>query len=181
MNILIDNKKVNFAEDDFPMLIHGAEKTGASFFSVSLLANLLNDGHKVLFFSSYQIAKDDFKKQAHSEKDKVIMIDSGEEQDFIDTINNTTYSSERIVLIKNMDNYSPKLFNVVKNLKLVIFSGDLDKCKFAGDLINKTFASKILFSSSEKYPQYNLAGLPKYCGKIISDKYSGVIRLDTEK
>ncbi|MFA4942612.1 MAG: hypothetical protein WC564_03190 [Patescibacteria group bacterium] len=181
MNILIDNKKVSFIENDFPILIHGVEKSGASFFSVCLLADLLKDGMKVLLFSAYPMAKEEFKKQIIGYEDNAIIIDSGEEQDFINTINNTSDLSERIVLIKNIDNYSSKLFDAVRDLKLVIFSGDLNKCKFADELVNKTFASKILFSPSEKYPQYDLTGLLKYHGKIFSDKYNGIISLGVEK
>jgi hypothetical protein len=177
MDIFINNEKIKFTDSDFPILISGAEKTGASFFSVSLLANILNNGYKVLFFSAYQMAKDDFEKQIYSGEDRVIMIDSGEEQDFIDTINKVADLPERVVLIKNIDNYGRKLFDIAKNLKLVIFSGDIDKCQFSNDLMGKDFSTKIFFSQSEKYPQDCLDNLPKYCGKIISPKHNGIINL----
>lgn len=179
MNILIDNKKVDFTEDDFPMLISGASKTGASFFSIGVLANLVSRGLKVLLFSAYPAAKEEFKKQIINSTNAIV-IESGDEQVFIETMKGILDLSERVVLIKNIDVYGPKLFNVVKNLKLVIFSGDLDECQFADDLL-KTIVSKVFFSQSNKYPNKEKINLPKYYGKIISKKYNGIIRLDIKE
>lgn len=178
MNILLDDKKVDFSLNDLPILISGAEKTGSSFFTVCLLANLLKSGHKVIFFSAHPAAKEEFRSQAGVNLENALIIDSENEDDFIDTIKNISDLSERVVLIKNIDSYSQKLFEVVKDLKLVIFSGDLDKCQFAGYLLRNNFSSKIFFSYSEIYPIEDLKSLPKYSGKIISDKYNGVIKLE---
>ena len=178
MNILVNNQKANFSNDDFPMLISGAEKTGTSFFSLCLLADLLNSGRKVLFFSAYPAAKEAFREQIVNNQENALIIETGEEQVFIDTIKEVTDLSERIILIKNIDNYSEKIFNAVKDLKLVIFSGDLDNCSFADKLIEKDFVSKIFFSQSERYPQKELDNLPKYVGKIIGINHAGTISLD---
>ena len=80
-------------------------------------------------------------------------------------------------MVKNIDLYSQKLFNAVKDLKLIIFSGDLDKCRFADNLLKKNFNSKIFFSYSKKYPLEKLKLLSKYSGAIIGKKYNGVIKL----
>jgi hypothetical protein len=176
MGILVNNKKIDFTESDFPMLISGADKTGTSFFSVFLMASLLNKGKKVLFFSAFPMAKEEFRNQIDDEKNAII-IDSGEEKALIDSIKNTSDLPQRVIFIKNIDSYGPGLFNAVKDLKLVIFSGDIDKCRFADDLIKKDWATKIFFSQSKKFPAIELANLPKYSGKIISDKYNGVITL----
>ena len=135
MNILVNNRKTDFSNDDFPMLISGACKTGTSFFSVCLLADLLTSGKKVLLFSAYPAAKEAFREQIASNQENAFIIESGEEQVFIDTIKEVPDLHERIILIKNIENYSEKIFNAVKDLKLVIFSGDLDKCSFYDKLI----------------------------------------------
>lgn len=178
MNVLLNNKKVNFDSNDFPMLISGAEKTGSSFFSICLLADLLNNGHKVLFLSAYPMAKEEFKKQIGSNAANAIIIESGEEDDIIKEIKAIADLEERIVLLKNIDTYSRKMFNNLKDLKLVIFSGDLDKCEFAESLINKDFPTRIFFSSSKKFPYRITPNLAKYCGEMISEKHKGVISLD---
>jgi len=178
MSVLINNKKVNFDSNGFPMLISGAEKTGSSFFSLCLLADLFKDGHKVLFISAYPMAKEEFKKQIGSNAENAIIIESGEEDDIIKEIKAITDLEERIVLLKNIDSYSPKLFDTLSDLKLVIFSGDLDKCEFAASLINKNFPSKIFFSSSKKFPFTIMPDLTKYSGEMISERHKGIISLD---
>jgi KaiC/GvpD/RAD55 family RecA-like ATPase len=178
MNILVNNQKANFSNGDFPILISGVEKTGTSFFSICLLADLLNSGSKVLLFSAYPAAKEAFREQIKNNKENALIIESGEEQSFLDVLQETADLSERIILIKNIENYSEKIFEAVKDLKLVIFSGDLDRCSFADRLIEKDFTSKIFFSQSEKYPHEELDNLPKYVGKIISDSRKGFITLD---
>ncbi|MEI6835534.1 MAG: hypothetical protein WCK59_01760 [Candidatus Falkowbacteria bacterium] len=177
MNVLLNNQKINFNSNDFPMLISGTEKTGSSFFSVCLLAELLKNGYKVLFLSAYPMAKEEFRKQIGGEFENAVIIESGEESDLIKAIKGLTDLEERLVLIKNIDVYSHKIFDVLKNLQLVIFSGDLDKCKFASSLIDKTFPTKIFFSSSEKDRHVIAPSLAKFCGEVVSKKYGGVISL----
>ena len=178
MNILINDKKVDFLLSDLPVLISGAEKTGSSFFTVCLLANLLKSGHKVILFSAHPAAKEEFRNQIGADLSNALIINSEKEEDFIETIKNISDLSERIVLIKNIDQYSKKIFEAVKDLKLVIFSGDLDKCQFSDDLLKKSFALKIFFSYSKKNPIEELKLLPKYSGLIVSEKYDGVIKLE---
>lgn len=178
MNILINDEKVDFSLNDLPILVSGAEKTGSSFFTVCLLANLLKSGHKVILFSAHPAAKEEFKNQVGNDLGNALIVNSEKEEDFIETIKNTPNISERIVLIKNIDQYSKKIFEAAKYLKYVIFSGDLDKCQFSDCLLKKRFVSKIFFSYSAKNPIEELKLLPKYSGMIIGEKYNGVIKLE---
>ena len=178
MNILLDNKKINFSIGDLPILISGRENTGSTLFSICLLANLVNSGQKVILFSAHPAAKEEFRNQVGANLNRALIIDSENEDDFIKILKHIPDLSERIVLIKNIDSYSLKLFNATKDLKLVIFSGNLDACKFADDLLKKNFREKIFFSFSEKVPLEDLKSLPKYSGKIIGDKFNGIVRLD---
>jgi len=178
MDILINKEKFNFTENDFPMLIHGRCKTGASHFSVCLAANLTKNNMKVIFFTAYPEAKDEFRKEINNDETNAIIINSGEEEVFIETLKNVPDLSERVILIKNIENYTSKLFEVVRRSKFVIFSGDMDKCEFVDELIKKDFNTKIFFSQLEKYPQDGLEDLLKYHGKIISKIHEGTISLD---
>ena len=178
MNILLNDKKVDFSLNDFPILISGAEKSGSSFFSFCLLANLLKIGNKVIIFSAHPAAKEEFRNQIGTDLNNSLIIDSENEDYFINIIKTIPDLSGRIILIKNIDSYSQKLFEAVKDIKLVIFSGDLDKCQFADDLLKKSFASKIFFSYSDKNPVEELKLLPKYFGVIVGEKYNGVVRLE---
>lgn len=178
MKILINDKEVVFNKEDFPMLINGADKSGASFFSISLLVNLFENGEKVLLFSAFDPAKEEFRKQlSDSINENALIIESGDEENFIKELDKVSDLSNRIVLCKNVENYSFNLFNKLKDQELVIFSGDIDKCEFGEQVANKDFKTKIFFSYPEKLEIENKIELPKYKGLIISQKYNGVISL----
>lgn len=178
MKILINDKEVVFNKEDFPMLINGADKSGASFFSISLLVNLFENGEKVLLFSAYDPAKEEFRKQLdNSINENALTIESGDEENFIKELDKINDLSNRIILCKNIENYSSNLFNKLKDQELVIFSGDIDKCGFGEQLVNKDFKTKIFFSYPEKIKIENKIELPKYKGMIISSKYEGIISL----
>jgi len=178
MKILVNDQEVVFNKEDFPMLINGADKSGASFFSISLLVNLFENGEKVLLFSAFDPAKEEFKKQLSvSINENALIIESGDEKNFIKELDKVIDLSERIVLCKNIENYSSNLFNKLKDQELVIFSGDIDKCEFGEKLANKDFTTKIFFSYPEKLEVENKIELLKYKGLIINQKYNGVISL----
>jgi hypothetical protein len=54
--------------------------------------------------------------------DKALIIESESEDEFIEITKTIPDLSEMVVLIQNIDSYSQKLFDTVKNLKLVILS-----------------------------------------------------------
>jgi len=177
IDILINGEKAEFSDSDFPLLISGAEKRGVSFFSVCLMAKLANSGRKIIFFSAYPSAKEELRKQLMPGIKEALIIESGEESDFIKSLSETDDLAERIVLVKNFDRYSPKLFEAVKGLKKIIFAGNLDNCCFADQLLQSGLAAKIFFSQSEKDPQIGLNECPRYEGRIFSAKRNGAIKL----
>ncbi len=178
MKILINDKEVIFNKEDFPMLINGADKSGASLFSISLLTSLFENKEKVLLFSAFDPAKEEFKKQLGvSINENALIIESGDESVFIKELDEIQDLSERIILCKNIENYSSSLFDKLKDQKLVIFSGDTNKCEFGEKLVNKDFKTKIFFSYPEKIEVVDKIYLPKYKGMIISSKYEGIISL----
>jgi len=178
MKILINDKEVVFNKEDFPMLINGRDKSGASFFSISLLANLFENGEKILLFSAYDPAKEEFRKQlGDSINENALIIESGDKENFIKELDNINDLSEKIILCKNIENYSSDLFNKLKDQELVIFSGDIDKCEFGEQLVNNDFKTKIFFSYPGKMEVEDKIELPKYKGMIISSKYEGIISL----
>lgn len=179
MKILVNNEIVKFSKDDFPILISGVCKTGSSLFSVSLVTSLFESGNKVLFLTAYPEAKVDFRRQlGESINENSIIIDSGEESIFIEKLDEIKDLYDTIILLKNMENYSTKLFDKLKDKKMVIFSGDIDKCVFKEQLSNKDFKIKIFFSYPEIIKVENKIELPKYNGHIIGDKYNGIVKFE---
>jgi len=180
MKISINDKEIVFNKDDFPMFINGKAfvQSGASFFSVSLMSKLLEWGEKIVFFTGFDPAKELFRSQIGDKvDDNIIIIPTGDEGDFIKKLDEIKDLNERIILFKNIEEYSTKLFDKLKDQKLIIFSGDIDKCEFGEQLANKDFQTKIFFSYPEKMNVENKIDLPKYKGLIISQKYNGIISL----
>ena len=178
MDILINNKIVNFNKEDFPMLISGTPSAGSSFFSIVIMINLFKQGEKIILFSAYEQAKDLFREQFGGIlNENALIIKSGDDNLFLSQLDKTQDLSERIVLYKNIDNYDSKLFNKLKDKELIIFSGNLDKCEFGEKLMKKEFKTKIFFSYPEKFEIENKIELPKYHGHIVSNKYNGLISI----
>lgn len=182
MRFLVNNEIVEFKHEDFPMLVSGRAfvGSGASFFSVSLMTKFFELGEKIVFFTGFPPAKELFRSQIGNKinDDKIIIILTGDEDDFIKKLDEIKDLEERIILFKNIEEYSVKLFNRLKDHKLVIFSGDVDKCEFVEELKEKEFKTKIFFSYPEKIDIDNKIELPKYHGLIINSKYKGLISID---
>ncbi|MFA6586247.1 MAG: hypothetical protein WCS86_03765 [Candidatus Paceibacterota bacterium] len=178
MDILVDDKIVSFNRNDFPMLISGIPSAGSSFFSIGVMINLFKKGEKIVLFSAYEQAKDLFREQFRGDaNNNALIIESGDDNLFLEQLDKIQDLSERIVLYKNIDNYDSKLFSKLKDMKLVIFSGDIDKCEFREELMKKEFKTKIFFSYPKDIEIENKISLPKYHGHIISEKYNGLIRI----
>ena len=110
MNIKINNEIVSFDKEDFPMLISGQPHVGTSFFSVFLMSELVKQGEKVVFFTAFPQAKELFKSQiGDNSNENVLIINSGDENLFLESVDKIKDFSERVVLVKNMENYALKL------------------------------------------------------------------------
>ncbi len=176
MNIVVDDQPITFTHADFPMLISGAPSAGSSYFSVELMVNLFQNGEKVVLFSAFEQAKELFKKEVgDAANENILIIESGDDMAFIEELKNINDLSERIVLFKNIDNYDAKLFEALKDAKLVIFSGDLDQCQFKNELLKKEFKTKIFFSYPKDVEIDSKIELPKYCAYIENDTHQGII------
>ncbi len=176
MNVVVNDQPITLTHEDFPMLISGAPGEGSSYFSIELMVKLFQNGEKVVLFSAFEQAKELFKKEiGDTTNENVSIIESGDDNTFIEELKNIPDLSERIVLFKNIDNYDQKLFDQLKDAKLVIFSGDLDQCQFKDELLKKEFKTKIFFSYPQGVEIENKIELPKYCAQIINDRNTGII------
>ena len=53
MPILINETAADFGTADLPMLVSGRDKSGASFYTISIAADLYNSKKKILFFCAF--------------------------------------------------------------------------------------------------------------------------------
>jgi hypothetical protein len=179
MRFVVDGETVDFGESDLPMLISGKEGSGASFFSVCVAAQMLKKGSAVVFFSAYPMAKDDLRRlTTEDERQRAMIIESGEEEALIAALDKAV--DEPMIFIKNIENYSDRLFTKIEKAKRLIVSGDIDKCQFIGALEDKTFATKIFFTKPVGYPVNDFPSLEKYKGYIEGPGLRGKVALVDE-
>ena len=191
--ILLNSTEYNFSQNDLPLLIHGKDATGASMFSISVIASLYQQGKDIIFLSKYEGAKDAFDEQTVS-KDKSIFLSGGFTQESIhnkrviyipseqpDLLGKIVESLDdlpnKVIFFKNFDLFDETIFAYVKDLPNLIMMGDLDKCPYSNHIINKNWQSKIYFSGSKNVALPNMPKLQKYTGCFRSKNIEGIVNL----
>lgn len=197
MEILLNKKEFHFSEVDLPMLIHGVDKAGASFFSVTVAVQLFLTGVKILFFTAYPMAKEEFMAQiAGSGREKevfylereedivkasdfcAVIVKSGDSELCLKAFRTLPDIRDRVVFVKNIESiFTKALFSAVKEHGKLILSGDLDKVGFAGEIIPLIFKSKTFFSKPVIDAGISVPDLGKYVG-YMAGREAGLITLN---
>jgi hypothetical protein len=173
--ILINNKEFKFTKDNFPMLIHGKDHEGASFYTISLIANLYSQGFKVIVLCGYPMAFEQFKEQIGNLDERVVFYTKDKILDFKNTLINSNNIDEQIVLLKNVELFNEDIINFVLERNKYIISGDFNKCVFGNKILEKHFMTKIFFSEVFKI---KIPLLNKYEGFLTSDKIEGITKIE---
>jgi hypothetical protein len=194
--IILNNKAYQTNKDDLPCLITYTEKTGGSHFSVSMVADLFLQGQKILFLTAYPMAKDNFLKQIQGyEKNtsyisdpkqlnpntQAIILESGNEDLFLEAIKILPDIKERIILIKNIEVFSQTIFDQCLNYQKIILSGNIDKCSAKIDISNYPFNTIIAFSKPEINLPITLPPLEKYLGYWSGKNKKGLTKIQVNK
>lgn len=189
--ITLDNKPFKFTESFLPCLITWADKSWASFFSICLVSNLIQDWNKVIFFTAFPMAKEELLSQIWKEKtyeinkesdiktipnDKSIIIQSWNQKVFQQTVQNIKNLSEYIVFIKNIEEYYESILDWIPENQKIVLSWNLDNCKFKDKILNRKRESKIIFTVP-KDSNIQIPKLEKHESYFINKKTSGIIRL----
>ena len=193
--ILLNNEIYHIDENSLPCLIHYVPKTGGSYFSVALVANLFLRGSKILFLTAYPIAKENFLQQIKGEQSKsafitdeselntdvqVINLDSGNEQLVLKAVEKLGDLNERVVFVKNMEVFGDAVFESCLKLQKIILSGDVDKCSAKKQISDKQFKTIVLFSNSEIPLKIEIPELEKFTGYLWSDGKEGLVSVRME-
>jgi hypothetical protein len=173
--ILLNEKEFNFTENNFPILIHGEDKSGASFYTISIAVNLFLKNLPIVFLCGYPMAEEEFRKQVNQDygKDRIIFYTKeriSEFKEFVADQNN----QERIIFIKNIELFDEDIFNLISSKNKIILSGDINKCSFKDKILNKKFNTKIFFSP---FNDVKLPALQKYEGFLVSSNSEGVTKV----
>jgi hypothetical protein len=193
--ILLNNETCHFNEADLPCLITYAPKTGGSHFSITMVVDLFLQGSKILFLTAYPMAKENFLEQVGEDHSKiifvnspddlekakdfqVIILESGNENLFLEVSKILPDLKERVILIKNMEVFSEKVFEVCVNLEKVILSGDIDTTLDKERISKKDFKTIIAFSKPEIDLPIEIPTLEKYVGYLSSQNKSGLVAIE---
>lgn len=179
---------------DLPCLVTYEEKMGGSHLSIVLLADLFFQGYKVLLLTAYPMAKEKFLEQTEgdyshirfvnnvedfegAEESRAVVLDSGNESLLFDAIELLSDFNERVILIKNIEKFSPELFDEVLNSDKVILSGHLDECIAKENISQKPWATIIAFNQTETPLPIQIPELPKWSGYFVGQTKEGMITI----
>lgn len=191
-------KQIVFKPSDWPIAIHGAPKSGSSFFTIVLVADLIRRGEKVVFMCakgeairalqvelglSQPVAKyaevtsgaaTDLKEM------QLVTLLKRKSADLVMSLRALSDWSERVVVIKNAEEtLTPELWGIVRSHKKLILSGDFAKEKV--DVDQKLFSSSIIFSRSPGHWHHQRSSLPTFIGDAIIEKKQQQLIVREEK
>lgn len=188
--ITINNQELAVENLTLPVLINGADKSGASFFSVEFISELFLKGNKVLFFSGFEMAKDSFSERVKNsgkhiaraehfeeglENSDCIILPDADEVVLVDFIDRLADIQDRILYIKNFDMYSSDTLIKLAGFNKLVCMGDMDKAQPEAKKIQ--FSTKIYFTYPEDLARHNLPELPKYSGYLENSTRNGLLRI----
>lgn len=161
-----NGEKTDISHFDLPMLIHGTEGSGASFFTMQLVLHYLERRNDVIFYSAFKPAREYLEKcvekefyevitdasqiqqnSQNRETRQLIIPESGNVELFMELIN-TLDVSQKLVVVKNVESLDEEILQKLLQLQHVIFSGDT----LSIDSLQKAYlASYVLFSDLKKF------------------------------
>lgn len=163
-NLYLNNQNFNIDLLTLPLLINGKEGSGASFFSVSLIADLILSGKKAVFFTLAKPAFDQLKEQMvgksyfhldrvddlkKSLSSDVVVIENGN----IELCNAVVSQiSDRVIFVKNVEEtLSLDLLESVKNCKELILSGNFESSSIMEEILKIPYSDMISFGKFLNY------------------------------
>jgi hypothetical protein len=189
--VLLDNASYNFTSNSLPALISGIHKSGSSYLSIILVAQLVEEGEKIIFFTAFPMAKDMFIEQlgrdeligfinspediASQSSKQVLLVNSGDLDLFIQVIQAIDDLNDRTVYIKNIDEYEEDLSQLISGQSKVVFQGDVDKCAWGGSILQRELKTKIYFTQPVKDKDISVQKLRKYEAELFSPGSKGVL------
>jgi hypothetical protein len=193
--ILLNDQLFTTGENSLPLFVEYTEGTGGSHLTMTLLSDLFSHGSKILLLTAYPMAKENFLQQIgedttrigfvntvsdfEKEKNKqAIILDSGNEELFIQAINVLQDFEERVVLVKNIEVFNDKIFETCLRFDKLILSGDVDKCPYKEKILNKRYNTIIAFCQPLVHFPITVPKLEKYVGFLYNEKFEGFIKIE---
>lgn len=176
MQFTLDGQPLNANSLERPILISGKCHSGASFFSVALIADLINSGEKVLYFCQAKPGVELLRQFVRDEYiPQTIIAEPGNIKDFKNKLISCADISERVVFIKNIeDTVDSEAIELIEKAKSYIFSGNYDLTKELSQIDARTI---IIFSDSKKLHKVLPQAYGQYEGYLETSSASGLIKI----
>lgn len=164
MRQIIDFKSkeiINFTKRDLPLMVHGAEHSGASLLSITIASLLHKSGNKLCIFTAYPMAKEEFLKQIDKPESvfylenyenfkqalnfETIIVKSGDIDLFLKVIASYEDLSDRIVFIKNIETINMPIWNIINKYTFMV-SGDFAHNSLQKDFKDFKYQTEILLT-----------------------------------
>ena len=138
------------------------------------------------------MAKEDFLKQIIGHEDavnyitsteqideskQVIMIESGNENLFLETLSRLNDRSERIIFLKNFEIFKSATIQETISHSNLIISGDIDQSAAKDLILKKEFQTIIQFSKPLSPLPVPCPELEKYTGFLWQNKKQGLVSI----
>jgi len=169
--ILVNDAEINVLELDFPMIVHGEDKSGASLYTVSLAANFHAAGKNVVCLSGYEMAQKEFFRQVRSQDVKAKFFVQHQVEEFVEYCDTV---DDALVIIKNIELFEYDILRVTKRNASFILSGNLQNVTWIEKLNTQHYRTKIYFSA---LADVQIPKLEKYEGFIQSKTLNGKTHL----
>ena len=113
----------------------------------------------------------------NSKDAQVIILESGNEGLFLESLQILSDMHERVVLIKNIEVFSEPVFTVSLPFEQIILSGNIDECIAKESILQKTYKTMITFNQPQIQLPFVVPQLEKYTGYLSSRDMSGIITI----
>ena len=191
--VSVNNNPFSLTETDLPCVISYPEKSGGSYTSIVLLTQILSAGSKIIFFTAYPMAKNELLEQIgtdninvfllteneqieHAKDFQVIIIQSGNEILLRETINRIPDIEQRVLFIKNIENYTEETVLACMQFQKRLISGDINMCANT-DFFRKTYWETIIAFAEQVNLSIPVPSLEKYQAYVQSSRISGILSM----
>lgn len=192
--ITLNEKEFDFKEEFLPSLITYEEKSGGSHYSVSVIANMFSNGSKILFFTAYPMAKENFLEQVGLDDSKIsfiqnkedlennknkqcLILESGNQELLEYALDSLTDIKERVILIKNIEKFNDNLILKSLNFDRLILSGHLDESNVKEEIIKKDYKNIIIFNNPALELKVKAPFLEKYTAYFWTKDSQGITKV----
>jgi len=190
--ITLNDKQFQFNETFLPCLVTGADKSWASYLSVCLISNLIQQGTKIIFFTAFPMAKEELLNQIWDDKtfevtdnsdienipdNKSIIIQSGNKDLWQKVIQNIINIQDYVIFVKNIEEYDRSIPETIGENQNIILSGNIDACSFQKEIAKKKWKSKIIFTAPKIDLDVTIPSLEKYESYFVNENLKWILKI----